>query len=244
MEVKLDDIDLVKRVQSSATSPLTEVRTVNDVHVDGKRSIVELRVPGSDGNVLQDMGREPLTILLKGEVWGPDAKTTVQSLKAKSDSGASVPFTSDLLAAASVSDVIIDEFEVDQIAGNPTRYRYLLLLREFKEGGEAAEGTATGADEVAEEEADKKNIDEAQEDAEKEGEVHGVRVELRDHRGEPIPNIEVTVDGPDGSRKIESDEKGVVVIKDALDGTYVVTIEDDRFKDFIRKIRVKKGEAA
>ena len=51
---------------------------------------------------------------------------------------------------ASVSDVIIEEFEVDQVAGSPTRYRYLMLLREFKEGGEATEGAATGADEVEE----------------------------------------------------------------------------------------------
>ena len=160
MEVKLDDIDLVKRTQSSATSPLSEVRTVYDVHVDGRRSIVELKIPGSSGNVLQDMGREPITILIKGEVWGPDAKATVTSLKTKSDTGDSVPFTSDLLAAASVSDVIIEEFQVDQVAGNPTRYRYLMLLREFKEGGEATEGAASETDEIAEQEdGDRENDD-------------------------------------------------------------------------------------
>ena len=243
MEVKLDDIDLVKRSQDSATSPLSEVRTVVDVHIEGKRSIVELPIPGSDGNVLQDMGREPLTILLKGEVWGPKAKSTVQSLKAKSDSGESVPFTSDLLAAASVSEVIVEEFEVDQVAGNPARFRYLMLLREYKEGGEATEGEATGTDEIAENEAEQQNLDEAKDEVEKESEVHGVKVQLVDHKGDPIPNVDVSINGPDGERKLKSDDEGVVVIKDAPDGTYIVTIDEDRFKDFSRRVKVKRGAA-
>lgn len=244
MEVKLDDIDLVKRVQSSATSPLSEVRTVYDVHVDGKRSIVELRVPGSSGNVLQDMGREPITILVKGEVWGPDAKKTIQSLKAKSDGGDSVPFTSDLLAAASVSDVMVDEFVVDQLAGNPTKYRYLMLLREFKEGGEATEGTAAETDQAEGEETEEKTAEEATEEAAREGEVHNVRVEVRDHNDVPIPNVAVSVDGPDGTSKLQSDDHGVVVMKDAKDGVYVVSIDDDRFRDIVRRIRVQKGAVA
>lgn len=245
MEVKLDDIDLVKRTQASATSPLSEVRTVYDVHVDGRRSIVELKIPGSSGNVLQDMGREPITILVKGEVWGPDAKTTIQSLKAKSDAGESVPFSSDLLAAASVSDVIVEEFEVDQLAGNPTRYRYLMLLREYKEGGEATEGEGAGTDEVEEQEAQEANAEEAAEEAAKEGEIHDVRVQLRDHSGNLIPDVEVTIEGPDGTHKSNTDEEGYVVVKDAKEGKYEICVSDDRFGDVRVEVEVKKkGEEA
>jgi hypothetical protein len=244
MEVKLDDIDLVKRTQSSATSPLSEVRTVYDVHVDGRRSIVELKIPGSSGNVLQDMGREPITILIKGEVWGPDAKTTVTSLKAKSDTGDSVPFTSDLLAAASVSEVIIEELEVDQVAGNPTRYRYLMLLREFKEGGEATEGAASETDEVAEQEAEDQAAQDAADEAAKEGEIHDIRVQLRDHAGALIPDVDVTIDGPDGTHKAKTDEEGYVVVKDAKEGTYDISVSDDRFGDVKVQVEVKKTGVA
>jgi len=240
MEVKLDDIDLVKRTQSSATSPLSEVRTVYDVHVDGKRSIVELKIPGSSGNVLQDMGREPITILIKGEVWGPDAKATVTSLKTKSDTGDSVPFTSDLLAAASVSEVIIEELEVDQIAGNPTRYRYLMLLREFKEGGEATEGAASETDEIAEQEAEDQAAQDAADEAAKEGEIHDIRVQLRDHAGALIPDVDVTIEGPDGTNKSKTDEEGFVVVKDAKEGTYDISVSDDRFGDVKVQVEVKK----
>jgi len=240
MEVKLDDIDLVKRTQSSATSPLGEVRTVYDVHVEGQRSIVELRIPGSSGNVLQDMGREPITILIKGEVWGPDAKATVTSLKVKSDAGESVPFTSDLLAAASVSEVIIEELEVDQVAGNPTRYRYLMLLREFKEGGEATEGAATERDEVAEQEAEDQAAQDAADEAAKEGEIHDIRVQLRDHAGALIPDVDVTIDGPDGTHQSKTDEEGYVLVKDAKEGTYEISVSDDRFGDVKVQVEVKK----
>ena len=240
MEVKLDDIELVKRVQPSATSPLSEVRTVYDVHVEGKRSIVELKIPGSSGNVLQDMGREPVTILIKGEVWGPNAKATVTTLKAKSEAGDAVPFTSDLLSAASVSDVIVEEFSLDQVAGSPTRYRYLMLLREYKEGGEATEGTATGAGEVEDQEAQQDNTQEAADEAAREGEVHDIRVQLRDHKGTLIPEVEVTIDGPEGSYKSETDEEGYVVVKDAKAGTYDISVSDDRFGDVKVQVEVKK----
>ncbi|MDG7021330.1 MAG: carboxypeptidase regulatory-like domain-containing protein [Nitrososphaerota archaeon] len=245
MEVKLDDIDLVKRTQSSATSPLSEVRAVYDVHVEGRRSIVELKVPGSSGNVLQDMGREPITILLKGEVWGPDAKTTIQALRAKADSGESAPFSSDLLAAASVSEVIVEEFEVDQLAGNPTRYRYLMLLREYKEGGQATEGEAAGTDEVQEREAEEASAEEAAAEAAKEGEVHDVRVQLRDHSGNLIPGVEVTIEGPDGTHKAKTDEEGYVVVKDAKEGKYDISVSEDRFGDVKVQVEVKKkGDGA
>lgn len=245
MEVKLDDIDLVKRTQSTATSPLSEVRTVYDVHVEGRRSVVELKIPGSSGNVLQDMGREPITILVKGEVWGPDAKTTVQSLKTKADSGSSVPFSSDLLAATSVNDVIVEEFEVDQLAGNPTRYRYLLLLREHKEGGEAREVEGAGTDDVEEQAVRDANAEEAEEEAAKEGEIHDVRVQLRDHAGHLIPKVEVTVEGPDGTRKSKTDDQGYVVMKDAKEGGYDISVSDERFGDVMVRVEVKKkGEGA
>jgi len=256
MEVKLDDIDLVKRVQASATSPLSEVRTVQDVHVEGKRSIVELKIPGSDGNVLQDMGREPLTILLKGEVWGPDAKTTVRSLKAKSDTGGSVPFTSDLLAATSVSDVIIEEFEVDQIAGNPTRYRYLMLLREFKEGGEAVEGAAVETGEMEKEgreepatvmgeagETPPNQTEEAEEEVAEESDLHDIVVRVRDSAGDPIRETQVTVTGPDGEHKAKTDEEGYVALTDVPQGEYQITVDDDRFRDVKQSLKVtKKGK--
>lgn len=249
MEVKLDDIDLVKRSQDSATSPLSEVRTVVDVHVEGKRSIVELAVPGSDGNVLQDMGREPLTILLKGEVWGPKAKATVQSLKQKSDSGESVPFTSDLLAAASVSEVIVEEFEVEQVAGNPTRYRYLMLLREFKEGGEATEGAAFESGEVEEaqpvmgEQAElpPDQSEEAREEVQKQVMIDDIKGRVLDSDGNPAANVTVVVVGPEGWISIDTDQDGYYEYKDAPEGDYQMTVDAPGFEGVKVNIKVVKS---
>jgi hypothetical protein len=245
MEVKLDDIDLVKRVQPSATSPLSEVRAVYDVHVDGKRSIVELKRPGSSGNVLQDMGREPLTILLKGEVWGPSAKATITSIKAKSETGDSVPFSSDLLAAASVSQVIIEEFQMDQIAGNPTRYRYLMLLREFKEGGEASEGEAAEiqTQEVMgeEQEAPPDQTEEAVDDVMKQVMIDDIKGRVLDSEGNPAAHVTVVVVGPEGEMRLETNDEGYYEAKDAPEGEYDLTVDAPGFEDLKQKIEIVKS---
>lgn len=245
MEVKLDDIDLVKRDQPSATSPLSEVRTVYDVHVDGKRSIVELKIPGSNGNVLQDMGREPLTILLKGDVWGPKAKATITSIKAKSDTGESVPFSSDLLAAASVSDVIIEEFQVNQVAGSPTRFRYLMVLREFKQGGEAAEGEAAEIETEdvmgQEQEAPPDQTEAAEEEAETQTMIDDIKGRVLDEDGNPAAHVKVVVIGPEGEMRLETDDDGYYEAKDAAGGDYDLTVDAPGFEYVKQKIRVVKS---
>ena len=142
-----------------------------------------------------------------------------------------------------MSDVIVEEFEVDQVAGNPTRYRYLMLLREFKEGGEATEGAASETDEIAEQEAEDQAAQDAEDEAAKEGEIHDIRVQLRDHAGALIPDVDVTIDGPDGTHKAKTDEEGYVVVKDAKEGTYDISVSDDRFGDVKLQVEVKKTKS-
>lgn len=251
MEVRLDDIDLVKRTQASATSPLSEVRTVYDVHVDGRRSIVELGIPGSSGNVLQDMGREPISILLKGEVWGPQAKATVTSIREKSDLGDSVSFSSDLLAAASVSRVLVEEFQVDQVAGNPTRYRYLMLLREFKQGGEVAEGKASEFGEVAEppapvmgeeQETPPDQTGAAEEEVVKQTMIDDIKGRVLDADGNPAPGVRVVVTGPQGDVMIlETDDGGYYQAKDVPEGEYEMDVDAAGYEGVKARIKVVKS---
>jgi len=247
MQVKLDDLELVKRVQNSATSPLKEVRSVSEVNVEGRRSLVELKIPGSSGNVLQDMGREPLAIELRGEVWGVDAKKTVEAIKAKVDSGKSISFTSDMMAAASISDVIAERFEVDQVAGFPSRYRYLLILREYKSGegrGEEAQVGAEGergevAGEPVETPADERPA--AEQEVEKQTMIDDIKGRVLDSEGKAASHVIVLVSGPEGRIRLETDAKGNYEYKDAPEGEYELTVDAPGYEGVRVQIHVVKS---
>ena len=173
MEIRLDDLELVRRVQDEPDAPIMEVRTVVDTRVEARRSLVELTVPGSSGKVLQEMGREPIRIALAGEFWGPDGKGSAEALQGKYESGAPLSFTSDLATAADVSQVIIAALQVEEVSGIPSRYRYSMLLSEYVEPRKPAE----------EQPADQG--DEAEEQAERESQVDDIRGKVVDAEENP-----------------------------------------------------------
>src|SRR6476620_5358066 len=53
LSIKLDDLELVKKVQERVEEPIAEIRTIYGISVDDERSVVELRIPGAAYNVLQ-----------------------------------------------------------------------------------------------------------------------------------------------------------------------------------------------
>ena len=50
-----------------------ELTGVQDLHTEEARTLVEQRVPEQQGSVFQDLGREPVTIVIDGLLFGTDA---------------------------------------------------------------------------------------------------------------------------------------------------------------------------
>ena len=78
LSIKIGGIDLVKRVQDGV---LQEVRTVSTMKTLDHRNIVELDIPGSSGNVLQDMGCDSSKIVFTGEMTGKDSRDALEKSK-------------------------------------------------------------------------------------------------------------------------------------------------------------------
>jgi hypothetical protein len=127
-QVKLDDVDLIKRVDKGGKTE--EIRSIYDLSVYGGRSIVELPIPGSVGNVFQDMGRAPLRISFKGLLVGPGAPDTLKDIKTKFEMGKPVPFSSDIVLISDITAVIIEEFTVNFVGGVILGFRYSMVLKE------------------------------------------------------------------------------------------------------------------
>jgi hypothetical protein len=129
--VKLDDLDLIKKVEDS--SALLDLRTVYNMAIADKRNLVELEVIGSEGNVLQDMGCEPVRISLFGEMMGTESRSYIERLVNKFNTHKPIEFSSDISNIPEISKVIMEQFCVQEVAGSPSRYKYYIILREYKD---------------------------------------------------------------------------------------------------------------
>ena len=130
MHMKLDDVDLIKRVDKDGK--MQEIRSIHNLSVHGRRRIVELQIPGAVGNVFQDMGRNPLMISFEGELVGPNSNTILQYLESKFELKKPLPLSTDIAPINSVTEVVIYDFAVNLAAGINQTIRYLMVLKENK----------------------------------------------------------------------------------------------------------------
>jgi len=158
MHMKLDDIELIKRVDKDGA--VEEIRSIHNLSVSGKRRIVELQIPGLTGNVFQDMGRNPLRISFDGELVGPNAMNTLQDLKSKFELKKPVPFSTDITTINEVTEVIIESFSVQFVGGVPSGSRYSMVLREHKSSSTGGGGGPGETEPPSQEEGARKEVEE------------------------------------------------------------------------------------
>jgi hypothetical protein len=127
--IRLDKIELLKRDEKNGK--VTELRSVHSLSVYGGRDIVELPIPGSAGNVFQDMGRSPLMIAFNGLLVGPNAMDTLKDLKEKFELGKPVDFSSDIGLINEINKVVIQKFNVHFDGGINMTVRYSMVLKEY-----------------------------------------------------------------------------------------------------------------
>jgi hypothetical protein len=141
VHIRLDDIELIKREDEEGA--VKEIRSVSSLSIYGGRSIVELPIPGSVGNVFQDMGRNAIVVTFDGKLVGPNAASTLQSLKDKFELKKPVPFSSDVTLLSEITSVVIEKFAVHFLGGTDLGIRYSMILKEqasASSGGTAGPG--------------------------------------------------------------------------------------------------------
>lgn len=116
-----------------------ELSGVQDLHTEEARTLVEQRVPEQQGSVFQDLGREPVTILIDGLLFGDESLSALETLRQAHAKAEPQSFAADLVVGTDLTDVIIEDFKVRQVAGYKDRYRFSLRLREHIEAPEASD---------------------------------------------------------------------------------------------------------
>jgi hypothetical protein len=129
MKMKLDDVDLIKR--NDKDGKLSEIRSVRSLSIYGRRQIVELPIPGSVGNVFQDMGRKPITISLEGDLVGPNATKVLDDLNSKFELKKPIKFSTDITPISGITEIVMENFTVHFAKGERLGIRYSMILKEY-----------------------------------------------------------------------------------------------------------------
>ncbi|MHB1289482.1 hypothetical protein [Georgenia sp.] len=123
-----------------------ELPQVQDLETDDLRAAAEHKAPGKDGSMLQNLGRAPTGVTVRGVASDPAALDVVDRLKADLRTGQPVAFVADITDGTGIEQVLVDDLQVRQLAGRPDAYAYVLTLREYVEPVEPADTAALEVD--------------------------------------------------------------------------------------------------
>lgn len=108
-----------------------EVARIASISTTERRRLVELPMPGRQGSNFQDLSGEPTRVVIRGSVFGDDARdeffSKVRDPYAKGDP---VTFVADIVAETQVQFVVIESLWFREQGGRPDETEYAIALRE------------------------------------------------------------------------------------------------------------------
>lgn len=109
-----------------------EIKGIQEINTIENRALVEHKIPGLAGSLLQDMGEESTSIVIYGTLQGDEVRDEfLKETRKKFIAGNPVAFLADITTETDVKEVIIEDFQVTEIAGSPDQLRYLIKLKEY-----------------------------------------------------------------------------------------------------------------
>jgi hypothetical protein len=123
-----------------------ELTGLQDIRTQDARGLVQQRGPGQTGSVAQDLGREPVVILMNGLLLGDDPHAALEELRQAQTDARPLAFAADAIAGADLTDVLIEDLQVRQLSGYRERYSFHLRVREYSEPPEPAGASMAAVD--------------------------------------------------------------------------------------------------
>ncbi len=108
-----------------------ELLLVQHIRTLEEQALSKQKIPGLDGAVYQNMGRCPTIFLIRGMLVGDTAVDDLTALRQKFQAHEPVSFVADIATETTVTQVLIDDLQVNELAGRPARFEYRLVLREY-----------------------------------------------------------------------------------------------------------------
>lgn len=100
------------------------------VEVSERARFARLRVPGSEGERFQDLGRHGARVVLRGLLYGPGAEDRLKALRARHLERKPVDFLCEVAGGGYFSQVVLESLRVTEHAGYPGQYEYVCQVEE------------------------------------------------------------------------------------------------------------------
>lgn len=107
-----------------------------------RADFVSHRIPGLDGDVVQDMGRRSVRLEIEGIFFGTAAGDDLDALRDVYKAREPVDFLAEIVGQAYFSQVILEELAVQQAATEPEQFSYRLTVSEYVPPPQPATGFA------------------------------------------------------------------------------------------------------
>lgn len=108
-----------------------------------RADFVSHRIPGLDGDVVQDMGRRSVRLEIEGIFYGEAAGSDLEALRDVYKAREPVDFLAEIVGQAYFSQVILEELAVQQAAQDPEQFSYRLAVAEYVPPPQPAAGFDT-----------------------------------------------------------------------------------------------------
>jgi hypothetical protein len=131
-----------------------ELVGLSRIYTEDTRTLVKQRGPGQAGGLFQDLGREPVTIVMEGILLGEDTQAALEELRQAHANAKPLSFAADAVAGADLTHVHIAELQVRQLAGHAERFAFFLRVREHTEPPENPGAGAAKVDAAAKADAE------------------------------------------------------------------------------------------
>ena len=116
-----------------------EVPRIEGLSTHEARRLAVLPVPGLSGDLHQDMGRGALAVEIFGSLFGDEARDAfLKKLREKFLAGEPVDFVADIVGESELEQVLIESFQLDELAAPADTFHYRIALREYTKPPEAS----------------------------------------------------------------------------------------------------------
>jgi len=108
-----------------------QLNRVHKIATLEQAALVYHRVPGLEGNVVQELGRDSVRLQIEGIFYGAKAKDDLEALRKVYKQRQPVDFLAEIVGQAYFSQVTLERFEVRQLADYPEQFSYSLIVAEY-----------------------------------------------------------------------------------------------------------------
>ena len=108
-----------------------QLNRVHKISTLEQAALVYQRIPGLEGNLVQNLGRDSVQLQIEGIFYGRTAKNDLEKLRNIYKQRQPVDFLAEITGQAYFGQVILDRFQVDQSAQDPHQFSYILIVSEY-----------------------------------------------------------------------------------------------------------------